>query len=97
MMILSDGECTLEEYLGRSSPKRFRMNPAQIEKIHAAVRRAGFLRACTNEGGDVARPGVDPFRLPRVVVGDWDVGEFECRLERWLTQAASTKAMGDGG
>lgn len=37
----------------------------------ALVREAGFSAACTAEPAAV-RAGADPFRLPRIAVGDWD-------------------------
>jgi peptidoglycan/xylan/chitin deacetylase (PgdA/CDA1 family) len=49
----------------------------------ATVRQAGFSRACVNEPGGIW-PGSDPFRLPRVIVRDWEASEFERHLERWL-------------
>ena len=48
-----------------------------------AVRKAGFERACTTRKGTV-QPGMDPFRLPRIYVGDWSAADFERQLASWL-------------
>ncbi|MGH6689746.1 MAG: polysaccharide deacetylase family protein [Gammaproteobacteria bacterium] len=47
------------------------------------VRQAGFSLACTTRHAAV-RLGSDPFRLPRVWVGDWSAKEFAARLRQWL-------------
>lgn len=44
-----------------------------------AVREAGFEAACGTRANVVFR-GADPYRLPRLYVGDWDAQEFERRL-----------------
>ncbi|MDQ2651785.1 MAG: glycosyltransferase [Chloroflexota bacterium] len=49
----------------------------------AAVRTAGFLRACTTRPG-VVQTATNPLRLPRIYVGDWSGEEFERRLATWL-------------
>lgn len=53
-----------------------------------AVRRAGFRRACANVPALVRRD-TGLWRLPRFVVGDWDAGTFERRLERWFAGGLS--------
>jgi peptidoglycan/xylan/chitin deacetylase (PgdA/CDA1 family) len=45
------------------------------------ARRAGISIACTTEA-DSIRPGVDPLRIPRIVVRDWSRAEF---LRHWST------------
>jgi peptidoglycan/xylan/chitin deacetylase (PgdA/CDA1 family) len=49
----------------------------------AAVRAAGFERACVNEPARL-RARCDPFRLPRFLVRDWDGDTFARRLAAWL-------------
>jgi peptidoglycan/xylan/chitin deacetylase (PgdA/CDA1 family) len=44
---------------------------------------AGYALACAGVAG-VVRPRTDRFRVPRVVVGDWDSAEFAGRLDRWF-------------
>lgn len=46
------------------------------------VREAGFSCACVATPGGVGSKG-DPFRLPRLIVRDWQPGEFEARLREW--------------
>lgn len=48
-----------------------------------AVRQAGFSSACTTRHGAV-RPATDPYRLPRLYVGNWSGEEFERRMAPWL-------------
>ena len=47
------------------------------------VRKAGFARACTNDGCAL-RPQPDPFALPRTAVMDWDGAIFSARLDAVL-------------
>jgi peptidoglycan/xylan/chitin deacetylase (PgdA/CDA1 family) len=44
-----------------------------------AVQNAGFTSACTTSA-DVVFQGDDPYRLPRLYVGNWDGEEFERRI-----------------
>lgn len=58
----------------------------RLDVSHAtvrAVRAAGFARACTTRKG-VVRPTTNPFRLPRLYVGNWPGDEFARRLAPWL-------------
>jgi peptidoglycan/xylan/chitin deacetylase (PgdA/CDA1 family) len=48
-----------------------------------AVERAGFASACTTREGAVRR-ATNPFRLPRLYVGNWPGDEFEQRLAPWF-------------
>jgi peptidoglycan/xylan/chitin deacetylase (PgdA/CDA1 family) len=50
------------------------------ENTLSIVRQAGFTCACTTAHA-TARPGADPFRLPRIQVLDWDGDEFARQLE----------------
>jgi peptidoglycan/xylan/chitin deacetylase (PgdA/CDA1 family) len=47
------------------------------------AREAGYRLACAGWRG-LVRPWTSRFRLPRMVVDDWEAGEFATRLERWF-------------
>jgi glycosyltransferase involved in cell wall biosynthesis/peptidoglycan/xylan/chitin deacetylase (PgdA/CDA1 family) len=57
----------------------------------AQLRRAGFSSACTTEAAALS-PGGDPFRVPRVAVGDWGAEELARRLRPWLNPADHSSA-----
>jgi len=46
------------------------------------ARRAGISLACTAQPGSV-QPGVDPLRIPRIVVRDWSKAEFLRHWSSW--------------
>jgi peptidoglycan/xylan/chitin deacetylase (PgdA/CDA1 family) len=47
------------------------------------AREAGLACACTTRAGGV-RPSTDPYRLPRLYVGDWPADELVERVSAWL-------------
>jgi peptidoglycan/xylan/chitin deacetylase (PgdA/CDA1 family) len=49
----------------------------------AAVREAGYARACTTRIG-LFYPTMSRFRIPRFMVLDWDEYEFASNVKRWL-------------
>jgi peptidoglycan/xylan/chitin deacetylase (PgdA/CDA1 family) len=49
----------------------------------ALIKETGFNYACSSDTDAVWR-GADPFKIPRVVVRDWDGGEFARWLKGWL-------------
>jgi len=46
----------------------------------AVLKRCGIRSACTTRPGRIAA-GIDPYRLPRIRVGDWDVATLARTLE----------------
>lgn len=55
----------------------------QSWRTRRAARAAGYTAACANEPG-LVRKRTSRFRLPRVLVRDWDGPAFDARLEHWL-------------
>lgn len=52
-------------------------------RTRRAARAAGYTLACANEAGLVRRKG-QAFRLPRVLVRDWDAATFAQHVDRWF-------------
>lgn len=50
----------------------------------ALVRETGFSCACANYPRNV-RPGVSPYELPRIAVGDWEAARFARALRNWIS------------
>lgn len=80
------GKARLEEILGTRVTSfsypfggTFDVSRASV----AAVREAGFVRACTMRNAMV-RPRTNLLRLPRLYVGNWSGDEFERRMHSWL-------------
>ena len=55
----------------------------QSWRTRRAARAAGYTAACANEPG-LVRSRATRFRLPRVLVRDWDAATFTGQLERWF-------------
>jgi len=56
------------------------------ERTVGVVRKAGF-RFAFRSGAGVVRRDVDPMRIPRCYVRDWNGAAFAMQLLRWLTAA----------
>jgi peptidoglycan/xylan/chitin deacetylase (PgdA/CDA1 family) len=83
---IRDSKSALENILGRgvgSFSYPFGLLHDYSADTVSIVKDAGFDCACANYPG-VARPGADLFQLPRMVVRDWEGGEFERRLRDWF-------------
>jgi peptidoglycan/xylan/chitin deacetylase (PgdA/CDA1 family) len=52
------------------------------EETIGLVQQAGFSRACTTRPGPVW-PHHDPFKLPRLYIGNWDGDELARRIYAW--------------
>lgn len=49
------------------------------------VKEAGITTACANYGSTLIR-SADPYRLPRVLVRNWDIGVFSSRMKDWFNE-----------
>ncbi len=54
-------------------------NKDTVEK----VREADITIACANYGSTLTK-NVDPYRLPRVLVRNWDINAFSSRMKEWF-------------
>jgi peptidoglycan/xylan/chitin deacetylase (PgdA/CDA1 family) len=86
---IRDGKSDLENILGRpvtsfSYPYGQRSDYT-LETVDY-VRDCGFACACAAFSG-LVRPDTDRFRLPRMIIRDWNGDAFATRLERWWTDA----------
>ena len=86
---IGDGRSRLEEMTGCSVSSfaypfggRGDFNRTSV----AAVREAGYRRACTTRVG-LFYPPMSRFRIPRFMVLNWDRREFASQLKRWLEGA----------
>lgn len=73
----------LEAVLERSVTLFSYPNGAYDETTRLVLKQAGFTAACASYN-DIARPGIDPFQLPRFWVPDWDGVKFGRWLNHWL-------------
>lgn len=55
----------------------------QSWRTRRAARAAGYGVACANEPG-VVRARTNPYRLPRMLVRDWEGAALAARLEQWF-------------
>jgi peptidoglycan/xylan/chitin deacetylase (PgdA/CDA1 family) len=95
LSILSESEQRTEIVEGRERLQRMTGRPVDalaypyggpdaFDEISTRLaREAGYHLACAGAPG-VVRPWSDRFRVPRMVVGDWEVDQFAARLERWF-------------
>jgi len=49
------------------------------------VKKAGFSTACANYGSTIIRT-TDSYRLPRVLVRDWNMEVFSSRIKEWFNE-----------
>ena len=85
---ISGSKAHLEEILGSpvtSFAYPYGGRTHYTDETVAAVRDAGFKRACSNFSG-IVRRRTDPWQLPRFLVRDWPGDEFMARLRGWLRE-----------
>lgn len=75
---IRESKAFLEEIVGTRIGS-FAYPYGDVGETAALVRDAGFASACTTSA-DVVFQGDDPYRLPRLYVGNWDGDEFERRI-----------------
>lgn len=49
----------------------------------AIVQQTGYAGACSNHPG-IVKPWTNPYRVPRLLVRNWDAEEFTSNLESWF-------------
>ncbi len=49
-------------------------------EVRAEVAACGFAWACSTESKSIGSDVVDPYRLPRIGVGDWTIRDLETTL-----------------
>jgi peptidoglycan/xylan/chitin deacetylase (PgdA/CDA1 family) len=74
---------TLEQILGRPAMTFSYPHGEHDAASVACAREAGLSCACTTQP-EATKRDTDPFRIPRVFVGDWPADELEARLELLL-------------
>ena len=82
------GKKSLEEILGRQVQSfsypfggRVDFNGKTVE----IVKEAGITTACANYGSTLIG-NADPYRLPRVLVRDWDIEVLSSRMKEWFDE-----------
>lgn len=80
---LNASKARLEQVVQRPVTSFSYPNGSVSAQLPALVREAGYACACASHW-DVARPGSDPFRLPRFWVPDTEGDRFRRWLLRWL-------------
>jgi len=55
------------------------------KKTVKIVKNVGITTACANYGSTLIR-GVDPYRLPRVLIRDWDKQAFSSHMKEWFNE-----------
>jgi peptidoglycan/xylan/chitin deacetylase (PgdA/CDA1 family) len=83
---ITSSKSQLEEILGSSVVSfayPFGKQSDYSSETISLVRKAGFLRACTNVSGTV-QPDSGPFRLPRIHVPNYGRERFAIWLSQWL-------------
>jgi peptidoglycan/xylan/chitin deacetylase (PgdA/CDA1 family) len=78
---IQQSKTRLEEIIGQPVVNFAYPHGNYSEETTALVREAGFTSACTTYPRTVRR--CDRFKLPRVVVEDWDGEEFAKQLSEW--------------
>jgi peptidoglycan/xylan/chitin deacetylase (PgdA/CDA1 family) len=81
---IQDSKSHLEEILGRPVTCFAYPNGSSSQGTLAIVRESGYSCACASHK-DIAWRGSDPFRLPRLWVGNWDGKAFSRRVRLWLS------------
>lgn len=79
---IQDSKTRLEEIIGQKVVSFAYPHGNYSEETAALVREAGFMSACTTYPRTVWKQ-CDRFKLPRVVVEDWNGEEFGKQLSEW--------------
>jgi len=80
---ISQSKACLEDLLDQPVDSFAYPHGSYTDETITLIREAGFKYACSSDTDAVWR-GEDPFKMPRVVVRDWDGDEFARWLKGWL-------------
>jgi peptidoglycan/xylan/chitin deacetylase (PgdA/CDA1 family) len=83
---IRESKADLEQILGRpiaSFAYPYGSTSDYTQETVAAVRQAGYARACANFPGTIS-PNSNRFELPRFLVRDWDGDSFARQLREWF-------------
>jgi peptidoglycan/xylan/chitin deacetylase (PgdA/CDA1 family) len=80
---IQQSKAVLEDILGQRVAGFAYPHGASTPETLALVREAGYAYACTTQP-DVLWGGEQPLQLPRIVVRNWDGGEFARFLRYWI-------------
>lgn len=87
---IAQSKTTLEELTGRSVVGFSYPHGAASRESRRLLRDSGYHFACSSQN-DVVLHSTDAYLLPRFWAGNWNGGDFEGWLRRWISKPSITK------